>query len=420
MTQLSFTSLSDYDAKIAKFVKSQNLPNDFLKKCRLEVLEHVILSLNMLNQNDAKQITYLMWKHYEELTILLNQGIILKKIDLGFFKQYFANNPLTFHSIGAQYYDCVKFIGQTTDSQEVYDQCLNILESVMYDTYGIHTPCEIMYLMNYNFSSQIDTSRNKYKIRNKHSSIDKLHDFYKSTWSPNPGDEKQNERYKVDMQRAYLSILSSKTNNQMINVLGLVDQMIHSHYHVINNTKQLNHKLCSKINGLPIQQIEQVLLAINEVVLEKQDLEFNKIDNEKIIEKKMRFLSETDHQEMTNIGIEASIYVTDENYEKESLRRDTLIELYKRKLAHPDSQFSHNLIRDAVKNGKLWLVKFLIQQGVQTRNIPRYDCYNRSKTYLQQLDQILKEDYMMNDSLRSSRKVVRDYLIENNYIDNEI
>jgi hypothetical protein len=190
--------------------------------------------------------------------------------------------------------------------------------------------------------------------------------------------------------------------------------MVHSHYHVITNTELIDG-FYSKIPGLPINVIKQALMTINEVVItDGKEFDDGKAKNEQKIDQVMRLLNPDDYQEMVSIGIDAHIYVTDANHEKESLKRDTLIELYMRKIALPDSEFSHCLIRDAANNGVMWLVKFLVEQGVVTKDIPCYDNGNRKS--LEQLYQILglDHDQWFGPGIKENRKNVRDYLVQHN------
>jgi len=112
-----------------------------------------------------------------------------------------------------------------------------------------------------------------------------------------------------------------------------------------------------------------------------------------------------------------------EKYEEESLNRDTLIALYDTKIAKPNSKFSHNLMRHAVDNGVLWLVKFLIKHGVPTRNLPSYGIF-KHELESKQLRAILKATTTKNsdsgkkwhNEKEARCKIVQKYLIKNRYI----
>jgi hypothetical protein len=103
--------------------------------------------------------------------------------------------------------------------------------------------------------------------------------------------------------------------------------------------------------------------------------------------------------------------------------RDALIALYDSKKVKPDSKLSHNLMRDAVQSGRLWIVKYLVGLGTPTRNLPCYGNYKWNFDSLQLTD-ILKKPHVRIDWKKSDcdeeiiagRQNVQDYLVENDLI----
>jgi hypothetical protein len=61
MTMLCFSDFSDFDQKMSQYLKSQDLPDQLLKTCKMQALEQYVLSLDMQDEGDAAQMPYLMW-----------------------------------------------------------------------------------------------------------------------------------------------------------------------------------------------------------------------------------------------------------------------------------------------------------------------------------------------------------------------
>src|SRR5208283_5373422 len=87
----------------------------------------------------------------------------------------------------------------------------------------------------------------------------------------------------------------------------------------------------------------------------------------------------------------AVIYVNDTHCEdtKVAHKKYKLIALYDTKLVDPCSKFSYNLMRYAVSDGNLWLVKLLIGYGVPIKNLPKYGTWD-DDIESQQLLEILR------------------------------
>jgi len=448
MVKLSFSGFAVYRKKLDKYLEDKKCKDDF-KMYQLDAIKKLVDTLNMTNECDVEHLAFLMWKFLDKFIILLNSDYLMTKIDLGFFKSVLLKNlpkigrvadtenseseyslPNNDFTIG--YYDCLKFIAQYTNSQKVYDECLDIFESILgLGICGrIMEPHIIMYLMNYNPNQNIDKSKNKFKVKPINQHVDKFNDFNHSVWDITFNDNHHNSKYKRDIQKAYLLLMATTTNANEYEIMctALVNEMINSHFCVISNT-DIIETFHSKVQNIPFKNIEKILIDIDNIVIEEIEVsieEKNKQDlaqRKAIIESKLKILDEYDYEEITSIGLQAFIYVADELYEKEALKRDMLIELYYKKLAMPNSKFSHNLIRCAVGNGRLWLVKFLIEQGVPTKNLPTYGSY-KWDLESKQLDVILNEKITECSNSRenwlltkaANYKIVQSYMIENGYI----
>src|SRR5579863_3670783 len=176
------------------------------------------------------------------------------------------------------------------------------------------------------------------------------------------------------------------------------------------------YKWCNQTGPISINNI------VFEKVEEKEDFETilkNKIDA------KLCFLDKTDYIEMWSIAISAFVYVSDDTYNENEniLKRNMLTELYERGIAEPNSKFSHNLMREAADEGRLWLVKFLISKGVRTKDLPSYGAWpwNLESKQLTSILLELEKDYSnygqeyINNKTKA-RKRVYNFLLENNYI----
>lgn len=440
MVELSFTDFEDYEHKFEQYLIQRNIVDEF-QTTKLEGIKCMVRKLNMKRSDDVNQLAFLMWMLIEDFIILLNNGFLLEIIDLDYFSDVILKEApelkiTSFHGLtplggwgstsndSLPYYDCIKFIGQYTNQQNVYDKCLKLLETLPTKLEGpIKEPTTIMYLMNYNPNKNICTKNNKFKTKPGGKHIDKLYDFSNSIYSPNPSHERQYNRYKQDLQYAFKDLSST---NELAH-LCLTNHMVHSHYHVIKNTDSVT-TFYSRIKDERVENIvKQLLIDISNTAFKK--VEEKKEDDETIlknkIDAKLRFLDKTDYTEMWSIAISAFVYVSDDTYneKKNILKRDMLIELYERCIAEPDSKFSHNLMREATDGGRLWLVKFLISKGVKTKDLPSYGAWPWNLES-KQLSSILLEpeknysnysQEYINDKTKN-RKIVYNFLLENNYI----
>lgn len=443
MTKLSFNDFTDYDNKLAQYIKQEGIQHAFTQT-KLEGVREMVKQLNMKKSTDVDQLAFLMWMLKDTFITLLNdEDFLLDYINLNYFEQIILGSTPALNIVGfagctplggpvgssnqsLPHYDCIKFIGQYTNKQSAYDKCLQILEAMPSKLEGpIKDPPVIMYLMNYNQNANIDTSNNKFKTKPQGSHIDKLHDFNYSIYNPDPSHERQYNRYKVDLQRSFKQL----TATNEIATLCLMNAMVHSHYHVIKNTESIS-RFYSKINDRPLEKsVEQLLVKISDMPTMKHEKEETKEEFmesiKSTINKKLRFLDKTDYTEMWSIAINAFVYVSDDEYEKQSniIKRETLIELYEKQLIEPNCKFSHNLMREAVNHGRLWLVKFLISKGVPTQNLPQWGSWPWTLES-QQLSDILLESVKDHSGFGTAwvnkrtqdKKYVYDYLLEHDYL----
>lgn len=406
MSQLSFSNFKDYEAKLRQYLIATNCVDEY-QKCKLDGIKIMVDNLSSLETYAYfNQLGFLMWMIPTTFEMLLNDVFFMNKINLGEIKEKLLDNPPALTITGfagltplggprgsstktVSLYNCIKFIGQFTNSQLVYDKCLDILESLPTKLEGpILNPPAVMYLMNYN--KNVDTSKNKYK--QKLDRINKLHDFYYSVYRPDPSHEQEYNTYKKDIQCAYLQLAK---NIGTIGYLCLLNQLIRSHWNIIENTSQIT--FLSKINlGDSYEIIERSLIDIsNQVIIDKTDEpKSESIQNEKIMKKikeQLRFIDYNDYQEISSIFSDAFIYVTDDKYNEELYKRNMLIQIYECNLVDINSSLSHNLMREAVHNGNIWIVKFLIEKGVSTQNLPKYGSHDHCLES-KQLNEIVYED----------------------------
>jgi len=282
----------------------------------------------------------------------------------------------------------------------------------------ILNPPDVMYLMNYNFN--VDTCKNKHK--KKTGNVNKLYDFDRSIYQPDPSHENQYNRYKREIQLAYIHIAKDWGNKTPY--ICLTDRIIHSHYHIMDDTDRIASYARLGDQYKDVYKIVEGIIIDIDNTPPAQAVAVSSLESiRESINRQFKFLDDGDETEMRSIAVDAFIYVSDDKYDQQIMRREKLIALYDRGLAKPDSMFSHNLIRNAVESGRIWLVKFLVDKGVSTKNLPCYGKYGHELESKQLID-IVNEKYKNYSGFGSEyveqQQILRDsmrrYLTENNLI----
>lgn len=437
---LGFDSFDDFDNKLGSYLKNNTLDEQF-EKCKIDAIKKMVDKFNLLSYQDTRQLAFLMWMLEKKFKVLLNDGYLLNKINLDMFEKkiiqcapevnitgYAGSTPLggpraSFND-SLSCYDCIKFIGQFTNQQKIYDKCLQILEAMPKKLIGpILDPPQIMHLMNYNENSNINHHHNKCKSGDYN--LNKLYDFHYSIYKPNPSQEREYNRYKKDMQQAFYDIASTNSTNS-IGHICLIDTIVHSHYHIIKSMDQFMFRKEIEISNESALIIKQILFDISneKVIIDEEEIKIQtQIKMREKINNKLRFISGSDEREIENIFSDAYIYVSDENINEEKLKKKLLIELYERKIVDSDSKLSHNLARNAAEFGRLWIIKFLIERGCQVKNLPVYS-NDHWKLESKQLIDILKEDVKDHNGFgtdwvlkrKNDKFKVLEYLLRNNFI----
>ena len=213
---MNFNNRKEYNEIINHYITSKNISSSILQEGFMEAIIMMIDSLNMHVLKDVEQLAYLMWNFHSDFSYLLNSRYLLKKISLYDFGKKLIENPPNdneeYNTLA--YYNCIKFIGQFTTSQEIYEICLIFLKGIDGKTGSNMLPSYVMHLMCYN--SNVDTRNNPYKISplkclNKHSEF--MSDVRRSSKS----DCVHNfSRYIKDIKNTYnilcLSVSESKKN----------------------------------------------------------------------------------------------------------------------------------------------------------------------------------------------------------------
>lgn len=432
MTDLEFGNHATYLNKFNSFILLK-FSTDAFSQCKMDALKLMITKSDMINSN-IDQLSFLLWMLPTEFKTLLNDGSLkfdltkLKRLILGHspsvtMDQSFGITPLggfaTSFSRSNAHYNCVKFIGQFTNDQEVYDECLSILEAMPLKLKGpIKDPDTCMYLMNYN--PNVNTDMNKWKTKPIGKSINKLNDFYDSIYSPSPSYNLEYTRYHHDIASAYESLGSD------IAITCLVDKFSRDWRGVMTHTSQLRDRV--KGYNLRTETVARMETILSEIDKQKYVTEVEETDDmkrariTKEVHDELKILDSRDYEEMMSIGITADVYVNEENFESLEIwgKRCQLTTLYETGVADPNAQFSHNLIRNATESGNLWLVKTLVGYGVPTKNLPKYGAWDHVRES-QQLCDILKEQVRDSGGFGLShvlnkiklRKKVTQYLTEN-------
>lgn len=435
-----FESFNDFDNKSHQYLSDNKITNEEYDKYKLSCLEQLMNSYDFTLRSDANQIAFMIWFKRQNMILLLNNKSLDKLFDLKLIKNEILNNspsltsgefygltPLggwTMRSSDSlNYYNVLKFIGQFTNDQKTYDICLDILIKLQrrMNNKKLDGPIldyrDIMYLMNFN--SNVNTSNNLIKKRYDYG--DNYDQFFDSIYLPDPSDERQYEKYKNDIQIIlYKNALTNKLSK--LSIIHFIDTIVHQHYHVIDGIEKMKWLIKIKVDDEFFNEVKNVLMYIGNTKITNDKKEDMKNDN---IEFRLKFIDPNDEKctDLSSIRIKAICYVSDENYDKEVYNRDMLIALYEKNIVNPNSKFSHNLLREAVDRGILWLTKFLIKHNVPTKDLPKYGYWGH-ELESKQLSDILKEpkkdyhnygkEYM--NKLNANREKVKQYLIENNHI----
>ena len=285
MTDLEFGNHATYLNKFNSFILLK-FSTDAFSQCKMDALKLMITKSDMINSN-IDQLSFLLWMLPTEFKTLLNDGSLkfdltkLKRLILGHspsvtMDQSFGITPLggfaTSFSRSNAHYNCVKFIGQFTNDQEVYDECLSILEAMPLKLKGpIKDPDTCMYLMNYN--PNVNTDMNKWKTKPIGKSINKLNDFYDSIYSPSPSYNLEYTRYHHDIASAYESLGSD------IAITCLVDKFSRDWRGVMTHTSQLRDRV--KGYNLRTETVARMETILSEIDKQKYVTEVEETDDMK-------------------------------------------------------------------------------------------------------------------------------------------
>ncbi|AKI79607.1 hypothetical protein qu_869 [Acanthamoeba polyphaga mimivirus] len=438
MPKLSFSDFNDYDNKLKCYLQNKGIEKEFTE-CKLHGIMNMVDKFNLYNLKDVEQLSFVMWKLRKYFVKLLHNGYLLTRVNFDMFEkkilEYNSTTRVVRHRgmtpLGGLevdidpkifYLDCIKFIGQFTNQQEIYDKCLNILENSQKKLSDNYLPSRIMYLMRYN--EYVNVNHNKVTENIFH--MNKLSNFYHNVFTITPSQEEQYERYKFEIMEVYHDIARFKSSRysgqaNRIGYVCLTDIMVKNHYHVIDDTDKISYHTKMFRSTTLDSIISKILCEISDqIILPDEELAARKTARE--IEKKMnndlRFISKNDKVEILDVFSNAFICVKDIKYDVEILKRDMLIQLYERGIVDPNSDITYDLMRNAAKNGVLWIVKFLIEKGCPVRNLPP------SGNGKKQLHEILTEPVL--DDLGFGKKWVAkqtetrinllNYLIDNHYI----
>lgn len=274
-----------YEKKLGNYLHKRGLTQKY-DECRIEALKNMLNKLNMNKRDDIHQLAYVMWNKslYEYLLVLLDNGELLKIIDLDKFAEVMIKNPPFVELRGRMqciigdtcaHYSCIKFIGQFTKSQEVYNKCVSIVKSLPKELNGpIIKPFDVLYLMSFNKWVKVETLTDEI-LKNKDKMIDVIgikEFFFYSIYCPNPSQEEYYYRYLEDIEASHIelynlrnacSVLIAEKTQDLISTICLADIIIHSHYSTIQNTKNLAFYCQSIMKSNCILEISQILVDIN-------------------------------------------------------------------------------------------------------------------------------------------------------------
>jgi hypothetical protein len=366
----------------------------------------------------------------KDFETLLNTGKL--KIDLDYVKKVILEDIPRIRITGRlegtsnrslSYYNCLKFIGQFTNSQQVYDQCLDILYAMPENLEGpIFNPVQVLHFLGFN--THVDTSKNKYKEETKEMlaswslSINKSGSFRDSIYLPNPSQEREYERYKVEIESIYYDMTNSETD-QFLGCICFASYILQNRTWEFDFHK-VNFKFRSNLTDIALKTIHQHLLDVYECnpTVVNTDIMIK-------VEETLRFLSPKNTIGIIYLFGNICSEISNEKSEHESFEKRLLIEIYERKIVSPDSKLSHNFMREVAESGRLWILKFLIEKGCPIKNLPKYGVTGQfwvleNKQIRQILEEKVEDPYGFGkdwiEQMRKDKLTVLTYLLTNNLL----
>ena len=426
----SFKCYKEYKSKLECWLEKNYLTEAF-KARQLAALQIMISKLNFTKCQDVKQLAFMMWMLPEEFEILLNTG--KTPINLVHMKKIILETPPAIHITGflsgdfndsLPYYDCLKFIGQFTNSQTVYDDCLEILYAMPEKLVGpILDPFEVGHLFGYN--KHVDTSKNKFKPESKEIldswtvTIDKADSFKHSIYQPNPTQDREYDRYKSEIKEIYLGMMKpviyvsdgtlKLTGSEIGSDISKLTSCICLLSHVLVsfgfafNFGNLVSRNVFDLSSETLEIIRQHLLDVSQCEPFPKDQTI-KLQNDKVVEETFRFLTKENERGVDRVLSNACIWISDElntqlekasrgeleiepnnksdmelqkRIEIDGVKKILLEQIYERGLADANSKVSHNFMRMAAEDGRLWVVKYLIGKGCPVKDLPKHGHENR-------------------------------------------
>jgi hypothetical protein len=328
----------------------------------------------------------------------------------------------TIQILKPQYYSVLKFIGQFTKHQEIFDMCLSLLTVMSIgNSEGYIYYDNIPYLLNFN--SNVNTENNLFKTN--HGFKSNYNEFYMPVYNNNKSAYDYGNKI-----RATLYKLIKINNHSVLSItwfVKCVGDTIARFNERFNDIKDLQYYLNLDEKDEDDRKIIQTCIDISNIeykVSPEVQKKHCKYDNHSID----HILSFIDNKicESSDIGdiiSDAYTYLNDEEWNGEDYKqiKILIIELYKRKIINNDDYYSHGLLRHTVNNGMFLFTKYLVEIiKIPTRNLPRW---NYSFNSLQLIN-ILNEDCDIHrykgkelEKRKENRNKIKQYLIKNDFID---
>jgi len=252
---------------------------------------------------------------------------------------------------------------------------------------------------------------------------------------------KNYDKYVFDTQLAYLDMLH-KNSPDLVWYICLTERLVTSSPFIIRDTSDFSitdlADINIKLDNNDMSFVKTILININnESIVPKTKTDLLTEQQERVDKRVNEFLRFTNglfDEFIIKKFFDGFRFTFTLNDDDRKFNRCLLIKLYEKRFVEFDSKLSHNLMRGAVRAGCLWLVKFLVDGGCPTRNLP---VYNTSKTTslhfvtgrpivdidAMQLKDILAQDIgiVENNTFllkqRTKRNMMREYFIKHNLID---
>lgn len=385
---------------IANYLKQHHLIEE-AEVVKKQAVLYLFKSLNFLeNSDDAFIFDYALWEYPKEAEQILKDETfnfhlshIIDELEKAppaiMINGCHGHTPLggltAKIKTTTSYYGILKFIGQYTNNRNIFNSCIKTAEFLRDKIDGpIATIDEILFLMAENKNLQNLPSFPRPRVALFH----KKKDFKTSIYRPAPCQSEQYDEVKKRFGNGL-----SKLDSLAAKVL-LVKELMSRHFYLPSSLEEGFGTVPTKVFydydfELTINQRKQLITLAEEIFDESAHL-LPQIDEAQLAKKSaleiIAGLRLEDSSELTDIISMALIYHKDDidAHPRELDKKLAFEEIFKSKIVPVDSDMAHFAIRQASVFGRVWALKFLIEQGVSFNPPP----YHKFRIWLNPINQL--------------------------------